>query len=73
VYAVSDVENPRGSMYQVLVERKFEGLETHRLDVPSVPRIEIGLCRFNNVKIPKSNMLGGKGEGYNNLFNGLVA
>lgn len=73
VYAVSDVENPRGSMYQVLVEREFEGLETHRLEVPSVPRIEIGICRFNNVKIPKTNVLGGKGDGYNNLFNGLVA
>ncbi len=73
VYGVSDPTNPRGTMYQVIVERGFEGLETNRLGIQSVPRVEIGQTIFNSVKIPKENVLGAKGQGYKNLFSGLVA
>ncbi|GAH40916.1 unnamed protein product, partial [marine sediment metagenome] len=38
-----------------------------------VPRVEIGQTIFNSVKIPKENVLGDKGQGYKNLFSGLVA
>lgn len=73
VYGVSDTSDPRGTMYQAIVERDFEGLETNRLGIQSVPRVEIGQTILNSVKVPKENVLGWKGEGYKNLFSGLVA
>jgi alkylation response protein AidB-like acyl-CoA dehydrogenase len=72
-YGVGDEKNPRGSMYQALVEREFNGLETHRLGILSAPRVHIGQTIFNHVRIPKDNILGGNGQGYTNLFRGLVA
>lgn len=73
VYGVSNVNDPRGSMYQVIAERGFEGLETNRLGVQSIPRVQIGQTLFNSVKIPRENILGDMGQGYKNLFSGLVA
>jgi len=73
VYAVGDVNDPRKTMYQVIVERGFEGLETARIAIPAVPRVKIGQTLFNSVKVPKENVIGWKGEGYGNLFSGLVA
>jgi len=73
VYGVSDVSDPRGTMYQAIAERGYEGLLTNRLGIQSVPRVEIGQTLFNSVKIPKENVLGEKGQGYKNLFSGLVA
>lgn len=73
VYGVSDVNNPRGTMYQIIVERGMEGLRTKRINIPSVPRVQIGQTIFDNVKIPKENILGDAGVGYKNLFEGLVA
>jgi len=73
VYGVSEPSDPRGSMYQVIAERGFEGLETHRIAVQSIPRVQIGQILFNSVKIPKRNIIGPKGYGYKNLFSGLVA
>ncbi|MFX1325116.1 MAG: acyl-CoA dehydrogenase family protein [Promethearchaeota archaeon] len=73
VYGVSDINDPRGSMYQAIAEREFEGLETNRLGVQSIPRVKIGQTLFNSVKIPRENVLGEKGQGYKNLFSGLVA
>lgn len=73
VYAVDDPANPKASMYQVIVERGFEGLETHRLGIQSVPRVQIGQTIFKNVKIPKENVLGPRGRGQKNLFEGLLA
>ncbi|MHA1728685.1 MAG: acyl-CoA dehydrogenase family protein [Promethearchaeota archaeon] len=73
VYGVEDPANPRGTMYQAIVEKDFEGLETHRLGITAVPRVQIGQTIFHNVKIPKENVLGWRGEGYKNLFKGLVA
>lgn len=73
VYGVSNPSDPRGSMYQVIAEKEFEGVETHRLGIQSIPRVEVSQTIFNNVKIPKENIIGGKGQGYKNLFSGLVA
>jgi len=73
VYAVSDTKRPRETMYQVIVERGMEGLETNRLELPAVPRIQIGQTIFRNVRVPKANILGFAGQGYENLFSGLVA
>jgi len=73
VYGVSDVSDPRGTMYQAIAEREYDGLTTNRLGIQSVPRVEIGQTLFNSVKIPRENVLGGKGRGYKNLFSGLVA
>ncbi|HEY0090528.1 MAG TPA: acyl-CoA dehydrogenase family protein [Candidatus Lokiarchaeia archaeon] len=72
-YGVSDSSDPRGSMYQILAERGFEGLETNRLGIQSIPRVQISQTIFKSVKIPKDNIIGGKGIGYQNLFSGLVA
>ncbi len=72
-YGVSDIRDPRGSMYQFIVERDFEGVETKRLGIQSIPRVEISQTIFNSVKIPKENVLGARGQGYYNLFQGLVA
>lgn len=73
VYAVSDVKRPRETMYQVLIERGTPGLETHRINIPSVPRVEISQTIFKNVRVPKDMILGTAGKGYQNLFTGLVA
>ena len=73
VYGVSDVSDPRGTMYQAIAEREYDGLTTNRLGIQSVPRVEIGQTLFNSVKIPRENVLGSKGNGYKNLFSGLVA
>ncbi len=73
VYGVSNIANPRATMYQVIAEREFEGIETNRLGIQSLPRVQIGQIIFDNIKIPKENILGGAGQGYKNLFTGLVA
>lgn len=73
VYGVGDPERPRETMYQLIVERGMDGLETNRINIPSVPRVQIGQTIFNNVKVPKDNVLGAAGDGYKNLFEGLVA
>ncbi|MHA1342137.1 MAG: acyl-CoA dehydrogenase [Promethearchaeota archaeon] len=73
VYGVEDPAKPRQTMYQVLVERGMKGLETNRINIASAPRVAIGQTIFHDVKIPKENILGDKGIGYQNLFKGLVA
>jgi alkylation response protein AidB-like acyl-CoA dehydrogenase len=73
VYGVSNLANPRATMYQVIAEKEFEGIETNRLGIQSIPRVHVGQIIFNDVKIPKENILGGAGQGYTNLFSGLVA
>lgn len=73
VFGVSNQMDPRGSMYQFVVERDFKGLETFRLGVQSIPRVQIGQTIFKSVKVPKNNILASAGEGYSNLFSGLVA
>lgn len=73
VYGVLNKYNPRGTMYQLLVERDFDGVETNRLGVQSIPRVQVSQTKFNSVRVPKRNIVGGKGQGYRNLFTGLVA
>ncbi|TXT67383.1 MAG: Acyl-CoA dehydrogenase domain-containing protein [Promethearchaeota archaeon] len=73
VFGVSNKNAPRGSMYQVLAEREMEGVETHRLGIQSIPRVQVGQTIFNSVKIPNQNIIGSRGQGYKNLFSGLVA
>ncbi len=73
VYGVSNVSDPRGSMYQILVDREESGVETHRLGIQSIPRVQVSQTLFNSVKVPKRNIIGDKGQGYKNLFSGLVA
>ena len=67
VYAVSDPTRPRETMWQVIVEKGTEGLEVHRLGIHSVPRVEISQTIFKNVKVPKENVLGTAGQGYQNI------
>jgi len=73
VYGVSRENDPRGTMYQVLVESDFEGLETNRVGIQSIPRVQVGQSIFNEVKIPRGNIIGTEGKGYQNLFSGLIA
>lgn len=73
VYGVSNTHDPRGTMYQLLIDRNFEGIETNRLGIQSIPRVEVSQTIFNSVKVPKQYIIGKKGIGYRNLFSGLVA
>ncbi len=73
VYGVSNPSDPRGSMYQVIVEKDFKGVETHRLGIQSIPRVQVSQTIFDHVEVPKENIIGGAGQGYKNLFAGLVA
>ncbi len=73
VYAVEDVDHPRETMYQLVLEKGMEGIEVNTLGIHSVPRVQIGQTIFKDVKVPKENILGAKGKGYKNLFEGLVA
>jgi len=73
VFGVSNKNDPRGSMYQIIAEREMEGIEVNRLGIQSIPRVQVGQTIFNSVKIPKQNILAKKGQGYKNLFSGLVA
>jgi len=73
VYGVSNHYDPRGSMYQMVIDRNFEGIETNRLGIQSIPRVEVSQTIFNSVKVPRKYIIGERGIGYRNLFSGLVA
>ena len=73
VYGVSRENDPRGTMYQLLVERESEGVETNRLGIQSIPRVQVSQSIFNEVKVPRKNIIGAEGKGYQNLFSGLIA
>ncbi|TFG02875.1 MAG: acyl-CoA dehydrogenase [Promethearchaeota archaeon] len=73
VYGVSNRYDPRGSMYQMIIDRNFEGIETNRLGIQSIPRVEVSQTIFNSVKVPRQYIIGERGIGYRNLFSGLVA
>lgn len=73
VYGVSHVNDPRGTMYQLLIEKDFEGVETNRLGIQSIPRVQVGQSIFKEVKVPRRNVIGAEGRGYQNLFSGLIA
>lgn len=73
VYGVANPTDPRGSMYQVVVEKDFKGVTTNRLRIPSIPRVQVSQTIFDHVEVPKENIIGGAGQGYKNLFQGLVA
>jgi len=70
-YGAYSVSNPRGTMVQAMIKRDM-GVETKRLKINSVPRVEISHTYLNNVKVPFEYILGDDGKGYNNLFGGLV-
>ncbi len=70
-YGVSNLSNPRGTMVQAMIKRDM-GVETKRLKINAVPRIQISHTYLNNVKVPFGYILGDDGKGYNNLFGGLV-
>ncbi|GAB4315876.1 MAG: acyl-CoA dehydrogenase family protein [Promethearchaeota archaeon] len=72
-YGVRDSTNPRGTMYQLLVERGMEGLETNRMGIHSIPRVHVGQTIYDQVRVPADRVLGAEGAGYRNLFGGLVA
>ncbi len=70
-YAVYDVGNPRGTMVQAMFKRDY-GVKTERLQIQSVPRVHISKTIYKGVKAPKDMILGDNGQGYKNLFDGLV-
>ncbi|MFW9988298.1 MAG: acyl-CoA dehydrogenase family protein [Candidatus Odinarchaeota archaeon] len=71
-YGVYDTENPRDTMVQAMVSRDFGGVVTNRLKINAVPRVHIAHTILNNVKVPMEYILGDNGEGYRNLFGGLI-
>ncbi len=70
-YGVTNVANPRGTMIQAMVSREFGGIKTNRLKIDYVPRVHIAHTFFDTM-VPYDYILGGEGEGYRNLFEGLV-
>ena len=55
---------PRKQITAFIVERKMPGVElVHRCDFMGLKGIQNGLLRFNNVKVPKENILWGLGRG----------
>lgn len=47
-----------------IVEKEMPGVETiHRCQFMGLKGIQNGLMRFNNVRVPKENVLGGEGQG----------
>ena len=70
-YGVYDTEHPRQTMVQGMLDRDW-GVETKRLRINSVPRVHIAHTILNNVKVPMEYIMGDNGDGYHNLFDGLV-
>lgn len=70
-YGVYDTDHPRQTMVQGMLDRDW-GVETKRLKINSVPRVHISHTILNNVKVPMEYIMGDNGDGYKNLFDGLV-
>ena len=70
-YAVYDKANPRGTMVQAMFQRE-SGVHTERLHIQSVPRVHISKTMYKNATTPADMILGDNGQGYKNLFEGLV-
>jgi alkylation response protein AidB-like acyl-CoA dehydrogenase len=70
-YAVYDAADPRNTMVQAMFKREY-GVKTERLWIQSVPRVHISKTIFEGVKAPGDMILGDNGQGYRNLFDGLV-
>jgi alkylation response protein AidB-like acyl-CoA dehydrogenase len=70
-YGVYNPANPRGSMVQALIKRT-DGVTTKRLGIWSVPRVFISHTFFNDLVVPNDRILGDDGQGFKNLFEGLV-
>jgi len=70
-YGVYDVDHPRQTMVQAMIKREW-GVETKRLKINSVPRVQIAHTILNDIKVPMEYILGDNGKGYHNLFDGLV-
>ncbi|MEH6606245.1 MAG: acyl-CoA dehydrogenase family protein [Pseudomonadales bacterium] len=73
VAAKTDPENSPHAMGLCIVERDMEGFERGRnLDKMGLKAQDTAELFFNNVKIPKDNMLGEPGKGFYYLMNGLA-
>lgn len=73
VYAVLNEEDPRGTMVQGISHSEWDrGFRAERIGIPSVSKVHIGKTIFEDAFIPDDYMTGGPGEGYHNLFEGLV-
>lgn len=70
-YACVDEANPRGTMVQAMLSRDM-GITTERLKINAVPRVHIGKTHYNGITVPDSMITGKPGQGYHNLFDGLV-
>ncbi|MEH6551650.1 MAG: acyl-CoA dehydrogenase family protein [Pseudomonadales bacterium] len=73
VAAKTDPENSPHAMALFIVERGMEGFERGRnLDKMGMKAQDTAELFFNNVKIPKDNVLGEPGKGFYYLMNGLA-
>ena len=73
VAAKTDPENNPHAMSLVVVERGMEGFERGRnLDKMGMHAQDTAELFFNDVKIPKENLLGEEGKGFYHLMEGLA-
>ena len=70
-YGCTDNADPRGTMVQALLSRDM-GITTERIEISAVPRVHIGKTYYNDLVVKDNMVLGGPGQGYHNLFDGLV-
>lgn len=70
-YGVTNEANPRGTMIQAMLARDFGGITTKRLKIDYVPRVHIAHTIIDTT-CPNEYILGSEGQGYRNLFGGLV-
>ncbi len=71
VYATAE-KNKGDKMAQFLVNTSWEGWQCERVNIPWVPKIEIGKESLVNLRVPKEYVLGTVGTGRDHLFEGLV-
>ncbi|MFX1535007.1 MAG: acyl-CoA dehydrogenase family protein [Promethearchaeota archaeon] len=72
-YGVYDPDDSRGTMVQAISHKDWnKGFRAERIGIPAVPRVYIGKTIYEDAEVPVDYILGDNGEGYTNLFEGLV-
>lgn len=73
VYAVTNDKDTRNTMIQGVSHSDWDkGFKAERIGIGNVHKVHIGKTIFDDAHIPMDYITGTEGEGYKNLFEGLV-